>query len=412
MLELGLIDSHPAVCHLTTLQILAMTDPNSVKFIELIFDPDPRSTLRYKSAYRWLARNPHQLFTLLLQKDVSTEFFSAFALYGKRLATLLSDIPKFFGQESEHQLQLGKEEINVRLFEELLGVLLFSLLPLAPADTASQETLAEIAMAVIKVSRPGGLLELIGAELGEKPVILTRLIADGGIGFWSQEQPASFKSLTSNCWRNWGNVALHIVDLCTSHTRKFSWMDEVEDWETLKKLVESLPCNSCPKISSPSTDKPPPPRANPRTIINTSTRAFDSLLGQHLGLWKIVISALALKNFRKVAVDGTCEYHLIANITPGVFFVDTLVKAGHLERIRARLHALARGKWVKNSLRGPTRSSTQHQVPVYKASCQENAILWQVDIAFDERHDTIMQVIKGKATLERFCGKLHLTLCT
>jgi len=73
------------------------------------------------------------------------------------------------------------------------------------------------------------------------------------------------------------------------------------------------------------------------------------------------------------------------------------MKLGHLERIQEQLLALAWGDWVRNSLRSsPTRSSTEHRVPVYKASCQDYAILWQVDIAFDERHDSIMQVIKGK----------------
>ncbi|KAF8539048.1 hypothetical protein BDD12DRAFT_981228 [Trichophaea hybrida] len=345
-----------------------MTDATSVKFVELIFEPNIKNTLRNKPAYRSLAKNPHQLFTLFLQKDVSTEFFSAFTIYGKWLATLLSNIPTYFGQDSEHQLQLAKDGINQRLFEEMLGAFLFSLLQLAPADIASQETLADITLAVIKVSRPGGLLQLIGAELGDKPVILTRLIADGRIGIWSQEQSASFLSLTSDCWRSWATVAMHIVDDCGSHPGGFRW---IETWETLKNLVESIPCKSCPPISTPRIDEAiPAPRANPRAIINTGRRAFDNLLGEHLGPWKIIISAFALKNFREAVIDG------------------------HLERIRERLIALAWGEWVRKSLRGPTPSSTEHRVPVYKASCQEYVILWQVDIAFDERNDSLMQVIK------------------
>jgi len=280
----------------------------TVRFIELIFEPNIKNALKYKPAYRSLAKNSHQLFTLLLQKDVSTEFFSAFALYGTWLATLLSDIPKYFGQESEHQLQLAKDDISRQLFEEMLGAFLLSLLQLAPVDIASEEALAGITMAVIKVSRPGGLLQLIGAELGDKPRVLTRLIADGRIGTWSQEELASFKSLTSNCWRTWATEAMHIVDLCGSHPGGFRWIDT---WETLKHLVESIPCKSCPPISTPRIDEAiPAPRANPRAIINTGRRAFDNLLGEHLGPWKIVISALALKNFREAVVDGTCEYHL------------------------------------------------------------------------------------------------------
>lgn len=69
---------------------------------------------------------------------------------------------------------------------------------------------------------------------------------------------------------------------------------------------------------------------------------------------------------------------------------------GDFERIRERILALASGEWVRNSLRGPTRSTVQHRVRVYKVSFQDNVILWQVDIAFDERHYAVMQVVKGK----------------
>ncbi|KAF8241597.1 hypothetical protein K440DRAFT_665246 [Wilcoxina mikolae CBS 423.85] len=337
------------------------------KFVELIFEPDTRDTTKYKLAYRSLARNSQQLFALFLQKDVSTEFFSAFEVYGQRLATLLSNIPKYFGLKSGNlRLRSAKDQLNLRLFEEMLGAFLFSLLPLAPSDIASQETMAEIVMAVIKVPRPGGVLELIGTELGERPVILRKLIAGGYIGTWSKEQPASFKSLTSTCSTTWATVAGHLADECpgTFHPEEVGWID---DWISMKKLVESIPCRECPFTTSRSTDETP--RANPRAF-NINTGAFDKLLGDRLGEWKIILSTLALKNFRGAAAKG------------------------HFESIKERLLALASGELVDDPIRQPAFSSTQYRVPVYKVSCGQNVILWQEVIAFDEMYHYETAVIK------------------
>jgi hypothetical protein len=50
---------------------------------------------------------------------------------------------------------------------------------------------------------------------------------------------------------------------------------------------------------------------------------------------------------------------------------------------------------MRNSLRRTIGSGTNYRVPVYKAPCLENVIIWQVDVAFDERHYCMMQAIKG-----------------
>lgn len=49
----------------------------------------------------------------------------------------------------------------------------------------------------------------------------------------------------------------------------------------------------------------------------------------------------------------------------------------------------------------------KYRVPVYKVGCKGNVIIWQVDVAFDERHDHNMQVVKGISNpcLERAIGK-------
>jgi hypothetical protein len=274
-----------------------MADTTPGKFVELIFEPASGDTSRHRLGYRSLARNSKQLFTLLLKKEVSTEFFLAFETYGKRLATLLRDIPKYF---AEYQLlQSAKEHITLRLLEETIGAFLFSLLPSQLPGIPAQKSMAEIVMAVIEVSRPGGLLGLIGAELGERPVTLAILILDGLIGTWSKKQAASFRSLILNCWETWANLMQHHMSLCDSHRGK------PNDWEGMKKLVESFPCDSC-SASVHGTDETPPPRAKPRPI-HITMRAFDNLVGEHLGPWKIVVSAFALKRFREAAANGECS---------------------------------------------------------------------------------------------------------
>jgi len=279
-----------------------MADTTPGKFVELIFEPASGDTSRHKLGYRSLARNSKQLFTLLLKKDVSTEFFLAFAIYGKRLAILLGDIPKYF---AEYQLlQSAKEHITLRLLEETLGAFLFSLLPSHLPDIPAQKSMAEIVMAVIEVSRPGGLLGLIGAELGERPATLARLILDGLISTWSKKQAASFRSLTLNCWETWANRMRHNMSLCDYHRGK------PNGWEGMKKLLESFPCYSC---SVHGTDGTPPPRPKPRPIPITM-RAFDNLVGEHLGPWKIVVSAFALKRFREAAANGECGYRFTQDV--------------------------------------------------------------------------------------------------
>lgn len=48
---------------------------------------------------------------------------------------------------------------------------------------------------------------------------------------------------------------------------------------------------------------------------------------------------------------------------------------------------------MKSSLRRP--AGDDFQVPVYKVECEEYVILWQVDVAFDEREYHNTQVVKG-----------------
>lgn len=284
-----------------------MTDS---KFVDLIFEPDSRASAehkhKYKLAYQSFAKNPQQLFALFTDKDVSTEFFSTFEIYGKQLAILLDDFPKYFGPTSEHRLHFGKGDLSSRLLEEIFGAFLFSLLANDFSNAASQQPMADIVMAIIKLSKPGGALGLLGAKLGEIPLILNRLIGHGHIGKLSEDQPASFKSITSNdttlgAWA--GIVANNYAgQYCTTH---YENSRDIRDWEKMQQFLQSFPCDACPTISD-ARETPVPRHRNVNPYgMNSGIRAFDSLLGQRLGPWKVVVSGRALRDLKEAAYGST-----------------------------------------------------------------------------------------------------------
>jgi len=263
------------------------------RFIDLIFNPDC-SHDEYTFAYRSLVRNPKQLFTLFLKRDISTKFFAAFDEHGKTLAELLGSAPEYHGETSDHLSQLRK---GVKLiYEESLAGFLFFLFPLQLPDAKSQKSLAAIVMAVITNIPPGGCLELIGAELARAPSILTILIADGHLRSWSRRSYQSFISLTSKSWTDWAPVVNALAKKCNKHC-------QAEHWSALKRFLQTFPCESCPQEPSASIIENVPRRENSRTIY-TGVRAFENLLGEHVGPWKVVISALALTSLRTVAHRG------------------------------------------------------------------------------------------------------------
>lgn len=65
---------------------------------------------------------------------------------------------------------------------------------------------------------------------------------------------------------------------------------------------------------------------------------------------------------------------------------------------------------MQSSLRRPVGDGSRFQVPVYKAECKEYVILWQVDVAFDERADHNTQVVKGISIPEKIIGKAVLNI--
>lgn len=275
------------------------------KFVDLIFEPNARnlSVYKLKLAYQSLAKSPQQLFALFTDKYLSTTFFSAFEIYGKQLAVLLDDFPKYFGPTSEHQLPFGKDPFGLRLLEEALGAFLFSLFANDFLDAATQQSMVGIAMAFINLSKPGGALGLLGAKLGDFPLILGRLIGHGHFSELSRNRSELFSSLTSNdtTLGAWAQIVANRAGQCSLHSET---SQDIRDWKRMQEFLQSFPCKECPAIMDAS--EPPLPRqrnVNPHGM-NSGIRAFDSLLGQHLGPWKVVISGRALRDLKEAVHSG------------------------------------------------------------------------------------------------------------
>lgn len=277
------------------------------KFVELIFEPDPKTIAAYKlkQGYQSLTKNPQQLFSLFIDVDLSTKFFSAFGLYGKTLAMLLRDFPKTPTPKSKLRPTFGKDDPNLPVPEENMGAFLFSLLVNDFPDAASQQAVGSIIMAVINLSKPGGTLGLIGEKLGESPLILNRLIGRGHISKLCLGQPTLFSSLTSSSTTldAWAKiVANNHAGYCPHHIKKSK---DIQNWQKMKQFLQSFPCKACPIILD-ITKLPVSRHTNNNPDgMNSGEMAFSSLLGYHLGPWKVVISEQALSVLKEAAHIGT-----------------------------------------------------------------------------------------------------------
>ncbi|KAF8469778.1 hypothetical protein BDZ91DRAFT_721031 [Kalaharituber pfeilii] len=103
--------------------------------------------------------------------------------------------------------------------------------------------------------------------------------------------------------------------------------------------------------------------------------SFEHILGPSLGLWKICLSAQALKDLESSNSEGNAHM------------------------IRAKLEDLSTGDWIRKSVATPvSRANRNLRVPLFTASyCRNGRILWQVDQAYDERIDADSQIVKAYA---------------
>jgi hypothetical protein len=271
------------------------------RFASLILDPS-RDETGIGLAYKYLGEHPEQLLGLFF-KEETQKFLSEFFNYGPRLATVLERVPEHFQYmfHDQHEFSLGW-----RMYEETLGTFLLTLLRLSPPR--SLEEIAAIVTQIVLHIRPGSLLELIGQELCENSSLAQVLIWNGSMRDIQKKSLDTFQKLMWSSWEDWGNHALIIIKACDEESWEIahSWKtDSVLDWNHMEKLVAFIPCKACRFTPSTLTDIPETPVAQVRNYQRwTNTTLFTCLLGDHLGVWKILLSDLALGGLRKAAKFG------------------------------------------------------------------------------------------------------------
>ncbi|PWW77613.1 P-loop containing nucleoside triphosphate hydrolase protein [Tuber magnatum] len=168
------------------------------------------------------------------------------------------------------------------------------------------------------------------------------------------------------------------MDLCKDcevHKSRPKRMSDVE----LAKFIRAVPCEFC--ISNISFNRGPnresegKPTGVQRHSFRPSTEpdAFEHLLGEPLGPWKIILSQQAMEDLEE------------AN------------RHGDLESVRCKFSELASGDWAGEETlhRAEWGNELSYQVPLFKTFYNSTYfILWQIDAAFDERFSKDYQVIK------------------
>lgn len=272
------------------------------KFVELVFEPEPIGPISFRVAQNSLVRNPRQLFALLVEKDISTTFLSRLKTRGQQLAKLFDQLREFTLSPLEFQLK-------TRLLEESLQAFLFSLLANDFTDPGSQESVAEIIVSIVKlhVSNPEAW-GLLGARLGETPGILKRLIAGHHLRTLSRDRPTFIWSIISNpvTLRAWAGIVSDLTRGCTEGAHDSISQARVgrEDMEAFISNFQSCQHCSADSTNSGAYSQVLRVRNDNHLLFDSKLRTFDTLLGCHLGPWKIVLSAQALQDLKESVSSG------------------------------------------------------------------------------------------------------------
>jgi hypothetical protein len=171
--------------------------------------------------------------------------------------------------------------------------------------------------------------------------------------------------------------------------------------KVLQAVVDSFPCRPCYENSvsdipnEKDEDEEPPPEEE---VKARGSMMFTGLFGVGLGIWRIFLSAQALKDLEDAKFEGK----------PGIFvgrlhLADSLMRdklLGNFEHIESKLIQLASGDWQRKSLCGHTGSHDErkscHGI-LYQAIYGKNGrVLWQVDVEFDEQSGIVKQLVKGR----------------
>jgi len=263
-------------------------------FFDFIFSNNPRDS---KAAYESLSSSPYQIFDLLLKEDLFTNFFSRIEVYGNNLANLLSQFPSF-----------KQDDYSTLLLREITRAFTLSLLAERLDDIRSRSAVAKIVLSVVKLSDPRGTLGQFGVRLGALPGILRILIAEGHIKKLAQTHKGCFEDLISEpqAREKWAEFIMELCKECKEHGSKPSVQE-------LAKFIRTVPCEFCNSNVSFDCVLNDGPEGEPTRVrgsslgLNMESNVFKYLLGEPLGLWKIVLSQQAMEDLGTENAQGTCS---------------------------------------------------------------------------------------------------------
>ncbi|PWW77612.1 hypothetical protein C7212DRAFT_362773, partial [Tuber magnatum] len=305
-------------------------------------------------------------------------------VYGSNLADLLSQFPSF-----------QKDDYGGLLLQEMIRAFTLSLLAEGFDDVKSRSAVARIVVSVVKLSGPGTLGQF-GARLGALPEMLRVLIAGGHVQKLAHTHKHCFEDLISEprAREEWSKF---IMDLCRGCEVHRSGPRKTGSLE-LAKFIRTIPCKFCTDISfdrglnrdsgGESTRSPDHPFGS-----GMESNVFKSLLGEPLGPWKIILSQEAMENLGEEKTQG------------------------NFKNVRSKLTEIASGDWAGKKILHTAKwqNSPSCRTPLFQAFYKVgHFILWQIDIAFDERFGEDYQVIKvwaiGKPkNLEGIGVQIHRT---
>ncbi|CUS07548.1 unnamed protein product [Tuber aestivum] len=270
------------------------------------FSKTPKS---FQAAYESLNPKPYQIFDLLLKEERFTNFFSRIEVYGNNLANLLSQFHSF-----------EKDNYRSSLLREIIGSFTVSLLAERFDDMKSRSVAARIVVSVVKLSDPSTLGKF-GVRLGALPGILRVLVEEGHIKELSLTHPQCFEGLISGVQarEQWVEFIMGFCKECEVHGSRPKRTSDVD----LAKFIRTVPCQLCSNIPTgrgPSKD-PEGKLTRARDHLfrsNLELNVFESLLGEPLGPWKVILSQQAMEelgteNARGILGDVRCKFSELAS---------------------------------------------------------------------------------------------------
>ncbi|KAH0545413.1 hypothetical protein FGG08_000554 [Glutinoglossum americanum] len=157
-------------------------------------------------------------------------------------------------------------------------------------------------------------------------------------------------------------------------------IESLEKDETLSILltvIETYPCKPCYDAASrlseasqiPPKEQGPHPMEQPRVGLHE----------KRIGVWKVSLSATALKDLRRLRASGDGAFGLA----------------------EAKLRDMGSGNWRGlSNLAGSQHQRSQLKVHLLRASASKKLyILWQIEVGFDEVTSCVQQLVRGYSHL-------------